>query len=241
VGNVIRSRRDRLRAETIAEIKATALRHLATGGVAAISLRAIARDMGMTAGALYSYYDTREDLITALVADVYQEMTDAEQAAARTVPVGDPAGKIIAVGLAYREWAVGNPAGFQLIFGEPIPGYRIPPNSAAAQARDRACALLDDLVAEAWPYVTLSAWGRDYTWSDFQPHMVATIRRTHPELPPAALALALRIWGRMHGLVMLEITGHLGSQTTNPAKLFRNEMLDLTRDIGLPPPTVPLD
>ncbi|MEV0041402.1 TetR/AcrR family transcriptional regulator, partial [Streptomyces sp. NPDC050804] len=88
------SRRERLRAETAAEIKAVALRHMATGGAAAISLRAIARDMGMTAGAIYSYYDTRDALINALITDVYNSLADTLEAAVLVIFV------LIALGLA---------------------------------------------------------------------------------------------------------------------------------------------
>src|SRR5437764_12451647 len=80
------SRRERLRAEASQEIKAIALRLMTEGGPAAISLRAIAREMGMTAGALYGYYATRDDLINALIAEVYSSLADAEEAAGHAVP-----------------------------------------------------------------------------------------------------------------------------------------------------------
>jgi hypothetical protein len=61
---------------------------------------------------------------------------------------------------------------------------------------------------------------------------VAEVRRDFPDLPPAAVALALRMWGRMHGLVALEVYGHLRGQTTDPAKLYEAELSDLVRSLG---------
>ncbi|MFI6030367.1 TetR/AcrR family transcriptional regulator [Amycolatopsis magusensis] len=222
------SRRERLRAETSREIKTIALRLMADGGPDAISLRAIAREMGMTAGAIYGYYRTRDDLITTLIRELYTELVDAVYAA-RDQAEG-PAGRILAWAETFREWALANPQGFRLIYGDPVPGYQPPPGGPATEAAHRACAGLSSLAGDAWP--TASA-NTDHTWSDFDDGLVAVFRSGYPDLPPAALALALRMWGRMHGLVALETYGHLRSQTSDPAKLFRAEMLDLLASLGL--------
>src|SRR3954454_10793405 len=108
------SRRDRLRAETSAQIKAIALKLMAGGGPDAISLRAIAREMGMTAGALYSYFRTRDDLVTALIADVYTDFV-ATVEAARDAATG-PARRLLAWAEAVRSWSLANPEGFRLIY-----------------------------------------------------------------------------------------------------------------------------
>ena len=99
------SRRDRVRAATVTEIKDTARRILVAEGPDGLSLRAIAREMGMTAPALYRYFPSREDLIGALIADLYDELTAAISTAAGAA--GDAAGRI--AGAATRG-AAGNPA-----------------------------------------------------------------------------------------------------------------------------------
>jgi AcrR family transcriptional regulator len=222
-----------LRAEAIQDIKAIALKLMTEGGPAAISLRAIAREMGMTAGALYGYYATRDDLISTLIAEVYTSLADAQEAARDAVPAEDPAGRVLAVGGAFRDWAVGHPEEFQLIYGDPVPGYEPPEGGAAADAEHRACAVLTGLVAAAWPKAQSSLSDSDYEWSDFEPGFAAVIKASFPDLPPAAVALAMRVWGRMHGLVALEVYGHLQPQVRDPARLYRAELRDLNATLGL--------
>ncbi|WP_245765395.1 TetR/AcrR family transcriptional regulator [Nonomuraea jiangxiensis] len=228
------SRRDRLRAQTSAEIKAIALKLMADGGPDAISLRAIAREMGMTAGAIYSYFATRDDLITTLIGDVYTSAVDAAEAARDAVPETEPGGRILAWAQAMREWALANPEGFRLIYGDPVPGYRPPDGGPGSQAEARACAGLVGLVAAAWPAVQARRSGdRAYDWADFDPDLVAHVREDFPDLPPAGIAMTLRVWGRMHGLMALEIYGHLRTLIHDPADVYRDEMHDLIASLGL--------
>ncbi|MGR6918648.1 TetR/AcrR family transcriptional regulator [[Actinomadura] parvosata] len=232
-GEII-SRRARLRAETTAEIKAIALKLMSAGGPDAISLRAIAREMGMTAGAIYSYFPTRDDLVTTLIGDVYTSVVEAAEAARDAVPADDPGGRILAWAQAVRAWALAGPEGFRLIYGDPVPGYRPPADGPGKAAELRACTGLTGLVAAAWPAAEpLQRGERTYTWDDFDPGLVAHVREHFPGLPPAALALTLRVWGRMHGLVALEVYGHLSPLVHDPAAVYRDEIRDLIASLGL--------
>ncbi|TMR92364.1 TetR/AcrR family transcriptional regulator [Nonomuraea basaltis] len=230
------SRRERLRAETTAEIKTIALKLMAAGGPDAISLRAIAREMGMTAGAIYSYFATRDDLVTTLIGDVYTALVGRAEAARDTVPADDPGGRILAWAQTVREWALANPEGFRLIYGDPVPGYHAPADGPAKEAEHRACTGLTGLVAAAWPEAGRQAGGGDYAWSDFEPSLAHAIQGSFPGLPPAAVALTLRVWGRMHGLVALEIYGHLRGLTRDPSAVYQDEMISLITSLGLPSP-----
>ncbi|MFC8823904.1 TetR/AcrR family transcriptional regulator [Streptomyces sp. NPDC057137] len=227
------NRRARLRAETTQEIKSVALALMSSGGPDAITLRAIAREMGMTANAIYGYYATRDDLVTTLIAEVYTSLVDVAEAARDALPAEDSAGRILAWATAFRQWALDNPEGFRLVYGDPVPNYRPPEGGPAAEAARRACAGLTGLVATAWPQAVARQSDESYEWSDFAPSLAAAVREDFPDLPPVAVALALRVWGRMHGLVSLEIYGHLGGQTGAPEKIYRAEMLDLVRSLGL--------
>ncbi|MCP2343847.1 TetR/AcrR family transcriptional regulator [Actinomadura rupiterrae] len=230
------SRRARLRAQASGEIKAIALRLMAEGGPDAISLRAIAREMGMTAGAIYSYFATRDDLVSTLIGDVYTALVEAVEAARDAVPEDDPGGRILAWADALRTWALAHPEGFRLIYGDPVPGYQEPDDGPGKTAEVRACTGLTGLVAAAWPTAApLSAGDREYAWDDFDPRLTGHVREVFPDLPPAALALTLRIWGRMHGLLALEIYGHLRDLILDPATVYQDEMRALVASLGLKP------
>ncbi|MEU8438162.1 TetR/AcrR family transcriptional regulator [Streptomyces sp. NPDC029216] len=229
-----RGRRERLRAETTAEIKRVALELMASGGPDAITLRAIAREMGMTANAIYGYFATRDELVTTLIRDVYTSLADAVDAAWATAPATDPAGRIQAWAHALRDWALANPEGFRLVYGDPVPGYLAPEGGAAPEAARRVCTGLTALAAAAWPYAEPLYADGDFQWSDFDPALLDKVRPEFPDLPPAAVALAMRLWGRLHGLITLEVYGHLRTQTLSPDKLYREELADLVRLLGVP-------
>lgn len=228
-------RRERLRAETTAEIKRVALDLMGSGGPGAITLRAIAREMGMTANAIYGYFATRDDLVTTLIDDVYTSLADTLDAAWDSAPTADPADRIQAWAHAFRGWALANPEGFRLVYGDPVPGYTAPEGGAAPDAAQRVCTGLTALAAAAWPQAERLYADSDFQWSDFDAGLLDKVRPAFPGLPPAAVALALRIWGHLHGLVSLEIYGHLRTQTMNPGKLFHEELTQLVRSLGITP------
>jgi AcrR family transcriptional regulator len=226
-------RRERLRAETTTEIKQVALKLMASGGPDAITLRAIAREMGMTANAIYGYFATRDDLVTTLINEVYTALADAVDAAWADVPAAGPAHRIQAWAQAFRGWALANPEGFRLIYGDPVPGYQAPGGGAAPDAAYRVCTGIAALADTAWPHAEHLYVDSGFQWSDFNDGLLSKVRPAFPDLPPAGLALALRIWGRLHGLVSLEIYGHLHSQTISPDKLFQEELAQLVRSLGI--------
>ncbi|WP_067895117.1 TetR/AcrR family transcriptional regulator [Nocardia vaccinii] len=229
------TRREQRRIETTSEIKEVALRLMAAGGPGAITLRSIAREMRMTANAVYSYFATRDDLVTALIREVYGELADRVLAARDACRPDDTAGRIMAWACAFREWSLANPEGFRLVYGDPVPGYQPPAGGAAPEAEHRVCAGLTELAAAAWPTAAPLYVDYGFEWTDFDTALADQFRSDFPDLPPAVIAVALRIWGHLHGLVALEIRGNLGAQTSNPDKLYRNEVNALLRSFGLAP------
>ncbi|MEU3496993.1 TetR/AcrR family transcriptional regulator [Kitasatospora cineracea] len=226
-------RRERLRAETTAEIKRTALESTGPGGPDAITLRAIAREMGMTANAIYGYFATRDDLVTVLIADVYTALADAVDAAWAASAQDSPAERVQGQAHAFRNWALANPEGFRLIYGDPLPGYRAPDDGAAPDAARRVCIGIAALADTAWGSAEQAYGDGDFGWDDFDPGLLDKVRPAFPALPPAGLALALRIRGHLHGLTALEIYGHLRAQTLSPDKLFRAELTQLVRFLNI--------
>jgi AcrR family transcriptional regulator len=141
------TRRERIRAATIIEIKEIARRHMSEKGAAALSLRAIAREMGMTSPALYRYFDSRDDLVTALIMDAYNDFADALEAARDTCAADDHVGRLAAIAHAYRNWALASPQEYALIFGTPIPAYEAPPDVTGPVAARSMMVFLDILQA----------------------------------------------------------------------------------------------
>ena len=139
------SRRDRVRAATIEEIKATALRMLREHG-ADLRFADIARDMGMTAPALYRYFADRDELLSALMVDGFQEMSEMLTAALDTVAPDDLARRIRAAAVAYRDFAKADPSRFSLLFGLPNPGFGRHSERTSGPAAGATMASLERLV-----------------------------------------------------------------------------------------------
>lgn len=206
-------------------IKDTAWKQIAESGAASLSLRAIARELGITAPAIYNYYPSRDDLVTALIVDAFHSLAEAQEASLAGLAQNRRAVRLSALGLAYREWAVTYPQRYHLIFGTPIPNYTAPEEvtlPAAAKAlvpliqsiQDLASAgeLRTERLAEMSP--KLKSMLR--AWSEFAGGFGHDV-----------LYLALVIWSRVHGLVMLEITHQIPSFFDNPEEVYRQEIKNL--------------
>ena len=117
-------------------IKETAWKQIAEFGAPTLSLRAIARELGITAPAIYNYFKRRDDLVTAII-DAYTSLGDWQIKARDEARVDDLAGRLEKSGIAYRDWALTYPQRYQLIFGTPIPGYEAPWNGSCPQRHVR--------------------------------------------------------------------------------------------------------
>ena len=198
------TRRERLRAETIEDIKASALDQIARKG--SLSLRGVARDIGMSPAGLYRYYDGRDDLLTDLITDAYTDLAVAVESAV----AGDdrPSSERFADGVrAYRAWALAEPNRFLLIFGTPIPGYEAPEGGPTVQANRRMGQAFFALAAAGIADGSIDpAAGRLPT-----PGAEAAAREM-PDgfgVPPEMIGLLLGTWSHWHGLVSLEVTHQL--------------------------------
>ena len=227
------SRRDRMRDLTIAEIKATARQQMAESGTAGVSLSAIARAMEISAPALYRYFANRDDLVTALIVDAFKDLADAIQAAESAVTSKTCAPKIAASCLAYREWAIAHPVDFQLIYGNPIPGYVAPAEITVPLAR-RPFEGLARLFLEAYQigelvvpaeYVPIPA--------SITAHFATWLPQAGYDFPDALLCLLMSGWARIHGMVMLELFEHLGPVVGDSAAFYRHELGAFLQQLGM--------
>ncbi len=198
------SRRERMRAQTIAEIKAHALAQVSEGGTAALSLNAIAKAIGVSGPALYRYYASREALLEELVRDGYRELAGALVAADDGAARRAPAGRLGAVAAAYRAWALAHPHRYAMLFGPRPAGYADPPEVIAEiqAGMEILLAALGELAGPA------ADAGRDRLSRQLRDWIAA--RGGPVELPARVLCLGVLTWTRLHGIVSLELAGALG-------------------------------
>ena len=205
--------RERRRADTVAEIKSIALAHLAAGGPDALSLRAVARDVGVSVQALYHYFDSRDALVTALVTDAFTSLGDAVEAGGASGST--QVERIVGAGLAYRRWAYEHRAAFLLALGVPLPDYAAPEEGPTAEAAARMGRAFQDIVFGGWTDDELRAVplpGTDRSAPDapaVAPAAALSRKEELQALPGGALALFVDGWASLHGFVMLEAHGHL--------------------------------
>ena len=209
--------RHRYRTQVRDEVKRAAVVQLAEGGPQALSINAIAKQLGVSGPALYRYFAGRDELLTELIIDAYDDLGEAiGDAAARTH--GRPArDRLRALARAYRDWAVAHPHRYGLLFGEPVPGY-----DAHAQrlvdASQRAMNVLIDVLDDAGAEAPSAALGRELErWARSRGIDVSA---------PVALR-AVQVWAQLHGFVSLEIGGNFTSMGLEPDKLFRAELARL--------------
>jgi AcrR family transcriptional regulator len=226
-------RRERVRQATVEEIKSVARAQMAGEGTAGVTLRAIAREMGMTAPALYRYFGSRDVLVTALVTDAYDALADAMEAAVDAVPAGRHVERVRAAFGAFRAWGLEHPTEFALIFGSPIPGYVAP--EATRPAGTRYTNLLARLLVQAHAAGALDP-------ARIQVRVPAELRRQvkdlqrrggFPGAPVRVAAFGLGAWARVHGLVTLEVFGHLAPAVGDGTALFEQELEAIIRQSGL--------
>ncbi len=192
-------------ADLATEIKTVAQKRLAEHGTAGLSLRAIARDLGITAPAIYNYFRRLDDLITALIVDAYTSLGNALAAAKESRPATDHVGRLMATGLAYRAWATTYPERYNLIFGTPIPGYRAP-MEITQPAAARGLEILINMLEDARQAGQLPV---DEAFCTGRPSLLAQIegwrQMVRSLAPPYIHYLALTLWMRVHGMVSVEL------------------------------------
>jgi AcrR family transcriptional regulator len=229
------TRRARQRQETVAEIKARARRQLAALGTGAVNLRAIAREMGTAPSALYRYFASHNELISALCADAYDSAADALAAARDALPAGEHARRWQAVCDAYRQWSLDNPADFALIFGTPVPGYRTPA-PATGPAASRFAAVPLEVFAAA-----VAAGAADPARTQIPPDLQAGVLlqdllgRTQLTNASHLAAIALTAWASILGYLVTEIFGSLPQLITDPSQLWDAHLRTVMLGMGFTP------
>jgi AcrR family transcriptional regulator len=237
------TRRERLRSATVSEIKDGARRLLVTGGPQAVSLRAIARAMGMTAPAIYRYFPSLEALVGALAGDLYDELRIRVQAA-RDSAGDDPVGQLGEMARAFRRWSVEHPTEFALIFGTPVPGMAEFAEDCADEDHPgaRFGAVFLQPFVELWQRAPFRTPPRELIERRLG-GCLEMLTLSHAELPIEVAYVFLSGWTRLYGLVSMEVFNQLQWAVTDPQALFETELaifLDqLFPGAGAPSPAEP--
>jgi AcrR family transcriptional regulator len=204
------------------EIKAAAWKLIAAEGAASLSLRAIARELKITAPAIYNYYPRRDDLVTQLIVDAFTSFGDAQHDALTGIDPNDHLERLRRLGMAYRQWALDYPERYQLIFGTPIPGYVHQPEQTMP-AGARSLNALVSVVEGLRQAGKLNAPGFPQITPGYE-QLVAMWKSYGGDVDELSLAVAVLIWCRVHGVVSLEIGGSLPPFGLDGAALYRYEL-----------------
>ena len=228
-----RTARERVRRELTSEIKEVALAQLASSGGAALSLRAIAREMGMASSALFRYFRNRDALLTALIIDSYSSLAEAAETAEARMHQESIEDRWMAICHGVRNWAVAHPHEYALIFGSPIPGYAAPTGTVAPASRVPRLLgdLLGDLMSE-----------KSYEVSAHPEPSVAVRRAIEPVrammpkgVPSDLMVRGLMAWTYLFGAVSFEVFGHRHNVIADPEAFFDHEVRRLATMVGLVP------
>jgi AcrR family transcriptional regulator len=225
-----------------AQILELGRRHLVEHGAAGLSLRAIARDLGMVSSAVYRYVSSRDELLTLLLVDAYSELADAVDRARDAMPEvwSDD---VIAIVHAARDWAIAHPASWALLYGSPVPGYHAPAERTVGPGTRVVGALLDAVAAGI-------ATGDIKLTNHPAPQPISSdFERLRQEFgfpgDDPVVAKCFAIWAGVVGAISLEVFGQYGVDTlSHPRSVFDTQMRLLIGvlnqpDVGAQPFGVP--
>lgn len=220
--------RERVRAELTAEITDAARRQLAEVGAAALSLRAVARDVGMVSSAVYRYFPSRDDLLTRLIIDGYDALGEAAESA--DDPAAEPRARWLAVCRAVRSWALAHPHEYALLYGSPVPGYSAPRDTVPAAAR--VGIVLGRILGDAARAGALPEGSGERDRSLVSDETAAVLGGEHPAIDEDVRVRALLAWSSLYGTISFELFGHFVGSVEDGDRYFDRAMTDLAALIG---------
>ena len=233
------SRRDRLRAATIEEIIQTARQLLVKDGPEAVSLRAIAREMGMTAPGLYRYFGSHEELVRHLCAGIFTELgTDIHRAIEAAGPAPEyPEAKLtvkmVAACREFRRWALNHKDEFGLVFGVPLPGLNDGRYDIADECALAFAGTFFTLFLELWRKVPFPVPADEQIDPGLRDQLGCYRDALGASLPLGAMLTFLRCWTVLYGAVAMEVFGHMSFALEDAAPMFELTLGDLAALVGL--------
>ncbi len=226
-----RTARERVRHALTNEIKEVALAQLASGGGTALSLRAIAREMGMASSGLFRYFRTRDALLTALIIDSYSALAQAAEAAEVMVHEKSVEDRWMAICHGVRSWAVAHPHEYALIFGSPIPGYAAP--LGTVEPATRVPLLLGDLLRDLVSDGTYEVGAHPEPPAEVQRALDPVRAVMPPGVPSDLMVRGLMAWTYLFGALSFEVFGHRHNVIADDEVFFDHEVRMLAAMLGL--------
>jgi AcrR family transcriptional regulator len=226
------NRREKKRTATLEEIRETAWKQIADLGVSSLSLRGIAREMGLTAPALYRYYKDRDALVTALWIDAFTAFTVALESGRDLYTSRDHAGRFRAMCKSYFEWARQNPQRYALVFGTPIPHHLFA--SELGPVAQRSFLVLQGVIGEAHKAGAVSGESTAIRLPTVLKSRYEAFKELGMPYTPLATHLALAVWSMMHGITSLYLYQYLpGFLAENVDSFVDFEIERIARMVGL--------
>lgn len=213
----------------IDEIKRIARAHLAEAGPD-LSLRAVARDLGVVSSAVYRYFESRDALLTALIIDAYNDLGVAAETAEGTVPRQDLTGRWLALGREIRAWALNHPHEYALLYGSPVPGYAAP--EATIGPASRPLLVLAALLRDGVQVAVLH--NGDQLPKPVRADLVTIAANAEfADIPPAVLARGMIAWAQLFGALSFELFGRLTNAITDYEAYFDHQLRAMAGYLGL--------
>ncbi|HEC08365.1 MAG TPA: TetR/AcrR family transcriptional regulator [Acidimicrobiales bacterium] len=225
-----KSARRMVREELTRRITDTARAHLARSGAAGLSLRAVARELGMASSAVYRYFPSRDALLTTLIVDAYDSLGEACEAAESRVERRDLALRHLAIARSARGWALEHPHEYALIYGTPVPGYQAPPDTV--DPATRVTRLLLDLIADAEARGCRPAFTPEMSESTVH-DMRNLADQAGARVSPAYLFVSLGQWAQLFGLITFELFGQFNNVVESRAEFFDDQVRHMARLLGI--------
>lgn len=225
-----RTARERARAELTAEIKTTAKRHLGERGASSLSLRAVARELGMASSAVYRYFPSRDMLLTALIVDAYDSLGASAESADAAEPRGDLRSRWMSVCKRVREWALTNPHEYALIFGSPVPGYVAPRDTSDPATRTSVVFL--GILADSE-----TTRESDPSGACPSPELGADLDRIvalgEGSISRPMMMEGLGAWMQVFGMISFELFGHLNTVIGDYEVHYRQQCVNIADRLAL--------
>jgi len=222
--------RARVRAEMVTQIKRTARAHLAQDG-ANLSLRAVARDLGLASSALYRYFASRDDLLTALIVDGYNALGTVVELSQVGLPRADLMARWLAVGTAVRTWALINPADYALLYGSPVPGYEAPADTVGPATRIPR--VLAEILADGVRSGSVAVRPGERLPKAVRADLRRLRTSAFPDVPEPLLGRGLIAWTALFGAVSFELFGHYHNVVDDYGAFFEHQMRALATFVGI--------